>query len=49
MFNRYGELQQKAFGQARRLGIKTCVGTETPLGGLWPAAAPVMNQTVIAW
>ncbi|MEI6603695.1 MAG: hypothetical protein WCP35_00190 [Verrucomicrobiota bacterium] len=32
MFNRYGEMQQAAFGQARRLGIKTCVGTETPLG-----------------
>lgn len=32
MFNRYGEMQQTAFGQARRLGIKTCVGTETPLG-----------------
>ena len=32
MFNRYGDLQQKAFGQARRLGVKTCVGTETPLG-----------------
>jgi hypothetical protein len=32
MFNRYGDLQQKAFNQARRLGIKTCVGTELPLG-----------------
>ncbi|MCX6929376.1 MAG: hypothetical protein NT154_40095 [Verrucomicrobia bacterium] len=32
MFNRYGDVQQKAFGQARRLGIKTCVGTEVPLG-----------------
>ena len=32
MFNRYGDMQQKAFGHARRLGIKTCVGTETPLG-----------------
>lgn len=32
MFNRYGDLQQAAFGQARRLGIKTCVGTELPLG-----------------
>lgn len=32
MFNRYGDFQQKAFGQARRLGIKTCVGTELPLG-----------------
>jgi hypothetical protein len=32
MFNRYGELQREAFRQARRLGIKTCVGTELPLG-----------------
>ena len=32
MFNRYGDSQQKAFSQARRLGIKTCVGTELPLG-----------------
>src|ERR1035437_10355550 len=32
MFNRYGDLQRRAFGQARRLGIKTCVGTELPLG-----------------
>lgn len=32
MFNRYGDLQQKAFALARRLGIKTCVGTELPLG-----------------
>ena len=32
MFNRYGDLQQRAFNQARRLGIKTCVGTELPLG-----------------
>jgi hypothetical protein len=32
MFNRYGDMQQAAFGHARRLGIKTCVGTETPLG-----------------
>jgi hypothetical protein len=32
MFNRYGDVQQRAFNQARRLGIKTCVGTELPLG-----------------
>ena len=32
MFNRYGDLQQRAFNHARRLGIKTCVGTELPLG-----------------
>lgn len=32
MFNRYGESQRQAFNQARRLGIKTCVGTELPLG-----------------
>jgi hypothetical protein len=32
MFNRYGDFQQKAFAQARRLAIKTCVGTELPLG-----------------
>ncbi len=32
MFNRYGDFQQRAFNHARRLGIKTCVGTELPLG-----------------
>ena len=32
MFNRYGDFQQKAFTFARRLGIKTCVGMELPLG-----------------
>ena len=32
MFNRYGDLQREAFKQARRLGIKTCLGTELPLG-----------------
>ena len=32
MFNRYGDMQQKTFAHARRLGIKTCVGTESPLG-----------------
>ncbi len=32
MFNRYGESQQRAFTLARRLGIRTCVGTELPLG-----------------
>ncbi|MCY3018274.1 MAG: GDSL-type esterase/lipase family protein [Planctomycetota bacterium] len=32
MFNRYGDLQKKAFGHGRRLGVKICVGTELPLG-----------------
>jgi len=32
MFNRYGDFQKEVFGQARRLGIKTCIGTELPLG-----------------
>jgi hypothetical protein len=32
MFNRYGDFQQQVFGHARRLGVKTCVGTELPLG-----------------
>ena len=32
MFNRYGDFQQKAFSFARSLGVKTCVGTELPLG-----------------
>jgi len=32
MFNRYGDFQKDAFESARRLGIKTCVGTEMPLG-----------------
>ena len=32
MFNRYGDFQRGVFGYARRLGIKTCVGTELPLG-----------------
>jgi len=32
MFNRYGDLQKKVFAKAAELGIKTCVGTELPLG-----------------
>lgn len=32
MFNRYGDIQKEAFAHARRLGIRTCVGTESPLG-----------------
>jgi hypothetical protein len=32
MFNRYGDFQKQVFERARRLGIKTCVGTELPLG-----------------
>jgi len=32
MFNRYGDLQQQAVTLARRLGIKTAIGTEVPLG-----------------
>lgn len=31
LFNRVGLLFRQAFTHARRLGIKTCVGTETPL------------------
>ncbi len=32
MFNRYGDFQQRIFTQARRLNIKTAIGTELPLG-----------------
>ena len=32
MFNRYGDFQREVFQHARRLGVKTCVGTEVPLG-----------------
>ncbi len=32
LFNRYGEVQRKAFERARSLGVKVCTGTETPLG-----------------
>ncbi len=32
MFNRYGDFQKRVFTQARRLGIKTAIGTELPLG-----------------
>ena len=32
MFNRYGDSQKEVFTLARRLGVKTCVGTEFPLG-----------------
>jgi hypothetical protein len=32
MFNRYGDFQKDVFTAARRLGVKTCVGTEFPLG-----------------
>lgn len=31
VFNRTGEMQRDAFGLAHQLGIKTCVGTESPL------------------
>ena len=31
LFNRSGDLLRDAFSQARRLEVKTCVGTETPL------------------
>jgi len=32
MFNHYGDFQKEVFGQARQLGVKTCIGTEVPLG-----------------
>ena len=32
MFNRYGDMQQKVFGNAKSLGISTASGTELPLG-----------------
>lgn len=32
MFNRYGDFQKNVFENARRLGVKTCIGTELPLG-----------------
>ena len=32
MFNRYGDFQKNVFENARQLGIKTCIGTELPLG-----------------
>jgi len=31
VFNRFGDVLNEAFGFARELGIKTCIGTETPL------------------
>ncbi len=31
LFNRFGKVLNEAFGFARELGIKTCIGTETPL------------------
>ena len=31
VFNRSGELLHGAFSYARKLGVKTCIGTETPL------------------
>ncbi|NIP26867.1 MAG: hypothetical protein GWN67_21565 [Phycisphaerae bacterium] len=31
VFNRFGKVLNEAFGFARELGIKTCIGTETPL------------------
>ncbi len=31
VFNRTGDLWRKVFTEARRLGVKTCIGTETPL------------------
>ena len=32
MFNRYGDFQQNVFETAHRFGIKTCIGTELPIG-----------------
>jgi hypothetical protein len=31
IFNNTGEMLQEAFAEARALGVKTCIGTETPL------------------
>jgi hypothetical protein len=31
LFNRTGDLLRRAFAHARALGVKTCIGTETPL------------------
>ena len=31
LFNRFGDVLNEAFGFARELGIKTCIGTEAPL------------------
>ena len=31
MFNRFGDKLRTAFTHAQRLGVKTCIGTETPL------------------
>jgi hypothetical protein len=31
VFNRFGKVLNETFGFARELGIKTCIGTETPL------------------
>lgn len=44
LFNRYGDFQQQAFQHARRLGIKTCVGTEIPLGVPKELAARLQAQ-----
>jgi len=44
MFNRYGDFQRQAFQHARRLGIKTCVGTEIPLGVPKALAARLQAQ-----
>ena len=32
LFNRYGDMQRKVFDHARQMGVKVCIGTETPLG-----------------
>lgn len=42
LFNRFGDVLQTAFTLARRLGVRTCVGTETPL--VIPAAVRARLQ-----
>ena len=32
LFNRYGDMQKKIFEHARQIGVKVCIGTETPMG-----------------
>ncbi len=44
IFDEFGKLQRSAFGFARKLGVRTCVGTETPLTIPEPVQAELLRR-----
>jgi hypothetical protein len=44
IFDQFGRLQRSAFGFARKLGVQTCVGTETPLTLPEPVQAELLRR-----